>query len=114
MAQGVIGVLWWVLLYASSTVRDWFVAEAGWPVARSLVAADVVGFGAGSIVVGLAVLQGRQWARGAVVALTAVTAYATLVAAAWVVAPVDRWLGLIAMTAALAMTALSARTVLAG
>lgn len=112
VAQGGIGLLWWVLLYASPTVRDWFVADAGWPVARSLVLADVLGFGVGSIVAGLAVLQGRGWAGGAVVAVSAVTGYATLVAAAWMVAPVDRILPVVAMTAALGMTLASARAVL--
>jgi len=111
VVQGCLGLLWWLLLYVSPTVRAWFVADAGWPVARSLVLADVLGFGVGSLIAGVAVAQGRQWAGGAVVAVTAVTAYATLVAMAWVVAPVDRVLPLVAMASALALTLTAARSV---
>lgn len=76
VAQGAIGVLWWLLLYTSLSVRGWFVADSGWPVARSLVLADLIGFGCGSLATGIAVLQHRQWAGGAAVAVSAVTAYA--------------------------------------
>ncbi len=112
LIQGVVGLLWWVLLYASPTLRDWFVADAGWPVARSLVAADVVGFGLGSIAAGIAVLQQRPWTGAAVVAVAAVTAYATLVAATWVIDPVDRVLPVAAMTMAMAGTLAATQAVL--
>jgi len=112
IGQGLLGVVWWVLLFRAPTVRDWFVADAGWPVARQLVVADTVGFGIGSVIAGLAAIQRRSWAPVAAVAVLSITAYATLVAATWIAGPVDRWLGFVAMLAALAGTAISARTVM--
>jgi hypothetical protein len=102
--QGAIGIIWWILLYRSPTVRNWFVADAGWPVARSLVVADVIGFGLGSVIVGIGILRNDRWASVALTALTAVVAYATLVSFAWVLEPVDRWLGAFAMLGSLGAT----------
>lgn len=103
--QGSAGLLWWVSLHVSPRVRSWFVAEDGWPVARSLVIADVIGFAMASIVVGFGLLRERPWAGPAALAVCAITAYAALIAAMWTVAPVDRVLPLLAMVAALVGTA---------
>ena len=112
IAQGVMGLVWWALLLADTSVRGWFVPDAtAWPAARSLVFADLVMFCGGSIAAGVLALRRHRWARPAGWIALGSTAYATLVAVGWLLAPVDHWLGLAAMAPTLAMTGLAVAVV---
>ncbi len=107
IAQGVGGILWWIGLLSSERVRSWFVPD-GWQAARTLVIADIVLFGLGSVATGLALMRQSAWSVPMVWALTGVAAYATLVAAAWLAEPVEHWLGLAFMVPSLALTGIVA------
>ena len=103
--QGAGGLVWWVLLLADTVVRDWYFAdEAAWQAGRTLVFADVVLFGFGSIVAGWMSLADHRFARLARWFTVGAVAYATLVAAGWVLEPIDDWLGLLGMAPALVLT----------
>lgn len=105
-----IGVLgWWLLMAVSSAVRSWFVGgSTGWEAARTLVLADCIVFGVGSIVVGLRLGRERAWVFRGLWVLVGAAWYATLVAALWLFDPVGEWLGIVIMIpAALATTVIA-------
>lgn len=104
VVQGVAGVGWWIGLNTSQGFQEWFVAPGGWPAARTALVADVVLFGGGSILAGALSFRAHRHAPVVVLILVGVSAYATLVAAAWVGSPVERWLGVAVMVPALAAT----------
>lgn len=103
IAQGIGGIVWWIGLLGSERVRGWFVPE-GWEAARTLLIADVVLFGLGSIVVGLAITRQSAFAGPLSWALTGVVAYATLVSVSWLFDPIGHWLGLVFMVPSLVLT----------
>ncbi len=107
IAQGIGGILWWIGLLSSERVRGWFVPE-GWEAARTLMIADLVLFGGGSVATGLAMLRRSQWASPLLWALTGVVAYATLVSVSWLDDPIGHWLGLAFMIPSLALTSIMA------
>lgn len=111
--QGLAGIGWWIGLTASAAFQDWFIAPDGWLAARTVLVADVLLFGGGSILTGVLAMRRHRWCRTTMLVLVGVTAYATAVSAAWVFAPVQRWLGVVVMVPALVATCLAAAVVVA-
>ncbi len=102
--QGAGGLAWWIGMFSSERIRSWFVPN-GWETAQTLVIADVVLFGFGSLMTALLLHRGSPWASPASWALLGVVAYATLTAVGWLSAPIAHWLGLLFMIPSLLLTA---------
>lgn len=107
VAQGLATFAWWIAMARWLPFRDRFIAPDGWPAARTILAADVVLVGGGSLAIGLLILGRHRHSGRLGLVLVGATAYATVVSAAWVRPPVDRWWGLIVMLGALAATTLA-------
>lgn len=85
LAQAAVGVLWWVSLTASDTVRSWFELDPSRPeVLDSLVVADVVVIIVGSLLGARGVWKGAAWAMPVVVFVAGGLVYVTLYLMAWV------------------------------
>lgn len=105
---GVLG--WWLSMVVSSSVRGWFVGGlAGWEAARTLVLADCIVYGVGSIVVGATIGRGGTWVLRGLWILVGAAWYATMVAALWLFDPIGEWLGLVFMVPSALLTTIIAK-----
>lgn len=112
VAQGLAGLLWWVLLLFASPVRDlFFTTEDAWLAGRTLIFADVVMFGVASIAAGFLSIRSLPWAQPVAWIALGATGYATLVAIGWILEPIAHWLGAALMLPTLAATCWAVLTI---
>ena len=111
LAQGVGTFVWWAAMRWSDGVRSRFIGEdeAAWEAARTILWADAIVFGAGSIAAAFAIATISRWRVPVVWVVVGASWYATLVAVGWTRAPIDRGLGLAVMIPAALLTTWIAR-----
>jgi hypothetical protein len=105
VAQGVLGVGWWVLLATSPTVRSWFeLLPHRTSALDSFLLADLTVFIGGSIASGWLLWRVSRWAVLATACTAGGLAYATLCLVAWVVFESSPRAGIAPMVVATVLT----------